>query len=246
MQLQFPLSAYEANKSPLWVRSQKLSPDLWCDFPLQPVHQRCDQSLLGVVGGEDQQHGVPGQTLKTGDTAGLSGEERVTEDHSLLDTPEGPQLVFQNIVPSDLFQMFLITINNMLNLLTLYSLTGSSFSGSMFSSTPPAFLPRRLIIIWSSFACERWWLGKEFDWWLCFYSCIFMYSNLSMRKRPRAAPTTATVRLPRRTSRSSLERSWPVETRVTMSSWKISLFLTANLHNIQIPDRGAYYSCRPD
>ena len=57
------------------------------------VYQRCDQSLLGVVGGEDQQHGVPGQTLKTGDTAGLSGEERVTEDHSLLDTPEGPQQV---------------------------------------------------------------------------------------------------------------------------------------------------------
>ena len=54
-----------------------------------PVLQRYDQSLLGVVGGEDQQHGVPGQTLKTGDTARMSIEERVTEDHSLLDTPEG-------------------------------------------------------------------------------------------------------------------------------------------------------------
>merc|ERR1711952_98439 len=66
-------------------------PGSCCDFSLQPVHQRCDQSLLGVVGGEDQQHGVPGQTLKTGDTAGLSGEERVMEDHSQQDTPEGPQ-----------------------------------------------------------------------------------------------------------------------------------------------------------
>ena len=66
---------------------------LRCDFSLQPVHQRCDQSLLAVVGGEDQQHGVPGQTLKTGDTAGLSGEERVSEDHPMLDSPEGPQVV---------------------------------------------------------------------------------------------------------------------------------------------------------
>ena len=73
--------------------SQQHLPRSCCYFPLQPVHQRCDQSLLAVVGGEDQQHGVPGQTLKTGDTAGLSGEERVTEDHSLLDTPEGPQQV---------------------------------------------------------------------------------------------------------------------------------------------------------
>ena len=72
---------------------QQYLPGLVCDFTLQPVHQRCDQSLLGVVGGEDQQHGVPGQTLKTGHTAGLSGEERVTEDHSLLDTPEAPQQV---------------------------------------------------------------------------------------------------------------------------------------------------------
>ena len=48
---------------------------------------------MGIVGGEDQQHGVPGQTLKTGDTAGLSGEERVTEDHSLLDTSESLQKV---------------------------------------------------------------------------------------------------------------------------------------------------------
>ena len=44
-----------------------------------PVHQRSEQSLLDVVGGEDQQHGVPGQTLKTGDTAGLSGGQSVTE-----------------------------------------------------------------------------------------------------------------------------------------------------------------------
>ena len=35
----------------------------------------------GVVGGEDQQHGVPGQTLKT---ASLFGEERVTEDHCIV------------------------------------------------------------------------------------------------------------------------------------------------------------------
>ena len=62
------------------VRGQQQLPRFHCDFSLQPVHQRCDQSLLAVVGGEDQQHGVPGQTLKTGDTAGLSGEERVTED----------------------------------------------------------------------------------------------------------------------------------------------------------------------
>ena len=77
----------------LRVGSQEYFPCSSCDFSLQPVHQRCDQSLLGVVGGEDQQHGVPGQTLKTGHTAGLSGEERVTEDHSLLDTPEAPQLI---------------------------------------------------------------------------------------------------------------------------------------------------------
>ena len=77
----------------LRIVSQQYFPCSSGDFSLQPVHQRCDQSLLGVVGGEDQQHGVPGQTLKTGDTAGLSGEERVTEDHSLLDTPEAPQQV---------------------------------------------------------------------------------------------------------------------------------------------------------
>ena len=65
-----------------------------------------------VVGGEDQQHGVPGQTLKTGDTAGLSGEERVTEDHSLLHTPVAPQLVQDHFVLSQLLQMFLISIDN--------------------------------------------------------------------------------------------------------------------------------------
>ena len=50
------------NYSFLRVGSQQLFPGSCCDFSLQPVHQRCDQSLLGVVGGEDQQHGVPGQT----------------------------------------------------------------------------------------------------------------------------------------------------------------------------------------
>ena len=77
----------------LRVVSQQYFPRSRCDFSVQPVHQRCDQSLLAVVGGEDQQHGVPGQTLKTGDTAGLSGEERVTEDHSLLDSSVGPQQI---------------------------------------------------------------------------------------------------------------------------------------------------------
>ena len=79
------------NLVPLRVGSKQNFCCSCCDFPLQPANQRCDQSLLGVVGGEDQQHGVPGQTGQSGDTAGLSGEERVTEDHSLLDTPEGPQ-----------------------------------------------------------------------------------------------------------------------------------------------------------
>ena len=45
----------------------------------QPLHHRSDQPLLVVdVGGREDEDGVPGQTLKTGDTAGLSGEERVT------------------------------------------------------------------------------------------------------------------------------------------------------------------------
>ena len=73
------------------VRSQQQLPCFHCDFSLQPVHQRCDQSLLAVVGGEDQQHGVPGQTLKTVDTASLSGEERVALYYSLLDSPKAPQ-----------------------------------------------------------------------------------------------------------------------------------------------------------
>ena len=68
-------------------------PSLWCDFPIKPVHQRCDQSLLAVVGGEDQQHGVPGQTGQSRDVAGLSGEERVMGDHSLLDSSVGPQQI---------------------------------------------------------------------------------------------------------------------------------------------------------
>ena len=98
-----------ANLVPLRVGSkQNFSCSCW-DFPLQPANQRCDQSLLGVVGGEDQQHGVPGQTLKTGHTAGLSGEERVTEDHSLLDTSEGPQLVQDQFILSDLLLFAILT-----------------------------------------------------------------------------------------------------------------------------------------
>ena len=71
---------------------QQLFSCLWCDIqPSQPVHQRSDQSLLVVAGDDEQHHGVPGQTLKTGDTAGLSGEERLLRDHPLLDRGEGPQ-----------------------------------------------------------------------------------------------------------------------------------------------------------
>ena len=81
------------NGGSLRVGGQQYFPGLPGDVLPQPVHQRCDQSLLAVVGGEDQQHGVPGQTLKAGDTAGLSGEERVTEDHSLLDSRDGPQQI---------------------------------------------------------------------------------------------------------------------------------------------------------
>ena len=93
----------------LLVGSQEYLPCSSCDFSIQSVHQRCDQSLLVVVGGEDQQHGVPGQTLKTGDTVGLSGEERVMEDHSLLDTSEGPQLVQDQFILSDLLLFAILT-----------------------------------------------------------------------------------------------------------------------------------------
>ena len=57
----------------------------------QSVHQRFDQSLLVVVADDDLHHGVPGQTLKFGDPAGLSCEERVTEDHPPLDRSKSPQ-----------------------------------------------------------------------------------------------------------------------------------------------------------
>ena len=46
--------------------------NLWNWLAKYRIHQKCDQSLLPVVGGEDQQGaGVPGQTLKTGETSGL-------------------------------------------------------------------------------------------------------------------------------------------------------------------------------
>ena len=73
--------------------SQQQLPRSSRDFSLQPVHQRCDQSLLAVVGGEDQQHGVPGQIGQSGGIAGLSGGERIFEDHSWLDRGDGPQQV---------------------------------------------------------------------------------------------------------------------------------------------------------
>ena len=58
----------------------------------QPLHHRSGQPLLVVdVGGREDEDGVPGQTLETGDTAGLSGDERLLEDHPRLDSPEGPQ-----------------------------------------------------------------------------------------------------------------------------------------------------------
>ena len=76
-----------------------------CDFPLQPGHQGSSQPLLAVVGGEAQQHRVPGQTEQKGDSAGLSGGERLLENHPVLDCGEGPQLL------QDLSQVLLPTNN---------------------------------------------------------------------------------------------------------------------------------------
>lgn len=59
----------------------------------QPVHQGSHQSLLAGAGGEALYDGVPGESLQTGDTASLSGSERVLLDHPLLDTGEGPELI---------------------------------------------------------------------------------------------------------------------------------------------------------
>ena len=59
----------------------------------QLVHQGPGLSLLAVVGEKAQLHGLPGESLKTGDVAGLSGSERVVEDHPALDVGEGPQLL---------------------------------------------------------------------------------------------------------------------------------------------------------
>ena len=70
------------------------------------VHQRCDQSLLDVVADDDLHHGVPGQTLKFGDTAGLSREERIMEDHPPLDRSKGPQkskYLCPVLLPGDLY-----------------------------------------------------------------------------------------------------------------------------------------------
>ena len=46
-------------------------------------------------------------SLKTEDTVGLSGEERITEDHSLLDRSEGPHLVKDQFILSDLLKMLM-------------------------------------------------------------------------------------------------------------------------------------------
>ena len=75
-------------------------------LPRQPVHQGSHQSLLAAgAGGEAQYDGVPGESLQTGDTAGLSGGERVLLDHPLLDTSEGPELI------QDLNKVLLPTIH---------------------------------------------------------------------------------------------------------------------------------------
>ena len=63
------------------------------DFSLQLVHQRSGQSLLAVVSEEGLQRSVLGQTEQRGNSAGLSGCERLLEDHPALDCGEGPELL---------------------------------------------------------------------------------------------------------------------------------------------------------
>ena len=56
----------------------------------QPDHQGSGQPLLAVGGGEPQQHGLSGQTEQRRDVVlvGLPGNERVVEDHPVLDSGE--------------------------------------------------------------------------------------------------------------------------------------------------------------
>ena len=70
------------------------------DVVPQPVHQGGDLPLPGVVGDEAHQHGVPGETLQTGEDGEMSVEDGVRLD---LPQPDGcPLDLLQHVQLADL------------------------------------------------------------------------------------------------------------------------------------------------